>query len=200
MPNHFFTIGLCARDWKRLRDEKGEDYDYDDIDLSPINGANFANLVNPLPDELKGIIAASERYRYRHKTTGEFWTIDANGPPIDEKEEWERVILTEEETEKLQEKYGAVDWYGWQINNWGTKWGTYSTKVTTISSDGNPLLIQFESAWGPPSPEMMRKIEDYICKTYYLKNIRWLGHDPYDGNVIDIEIQESNLTTHNQSV
>lgn len=77
-------------------------------------------------------------------------------------------------------------WYEWSIDNWGTKWGTYNTKVHELGGDGSPILIEFHSAWGPPNPETMRKITEYLCETYCLKNIKWIGHDPYDGSIFDV--------------
>jgi len=50
------------------------------------------------------------------------------------------------------------DWYGWQIDNWGTKWdigadmGTdreeyHGLKATRV---GNQVSCSFDSAWSPP--------------------------------------------------
>lgn len=45
------------------------------------------------------------------------------------------------------EKYGAKDWYDWQVSNWGTKW--------EVSPHGSTFDIDcfecfFDSAWSPP--------------------------------------------------
>jgi len=51
------------------------------------------------------------------------------------------------------------DWYGWQIDNWGTKWdigadmGTdkeeyHGLKATRV---GNQVNCSFDSAWSPPT-------------------------------------------------
>jgi hypothetical protein len=53
------------------------------------------------------------------------------------------------------------DWYGWQINNWGTKWdigadvGTdreeyHGLKATRVGRVGNQVNCSFDSAWSPP--------------------------------------------------
>lgn len=50
------------------------------------------------------------------------------------------------------------DWYGWRVDNWGTKWdvgadvGTekeewYGLKATVV---GNEATCSFDSAWSPP--------------------------------------------------
>ena len=185
MPNHFLTVGLCGRDYNRLEAVGKEDYD--EIDFEPLKGANLCELITKLPDELQGIVSSNPKCRYVHKATGEV-SKDSNGPMGDDRDQWERVPLTDAEVAELVEKYGAADWYDWQGKNWGTKWGTYSLKVHELGGDGSPILIEFQTAWGPPTAEVMRGIDGYLCETYFLKNIKWFGHDPYDNNTIDIEI------------
>lgn len=185
MPNHFLTVGLCGRDYARLEALGKEDYD--EIDLQPLIGANLCELICKLPEELEGIVASNPKCRYRHKQTGE-WSKDCNGPMGDDREQWERVELSNDQVAALEAKYGAADWYDWQSKEWGTKWGTYQLKVHEMGGDGSPLLIEFQTAWGPPTPEMMRKIDTYLCETYCLKNIKWIGHDPYDNDTLNIEI------------
>lgn len=49
-------------------------------------------------------------------------------------------------------KYGYADWYEWQYNTWGTKWGDCRTEIDEVfvREDGvAQCLIQFETAWGP---------------------------------------------------
>jgi hypothetical protein len=190
MPNHFLTIGLCARDYDRLEAQGLEDYD--DVDLEPIKGANLCKILMPLPSDLNGIVDGNAPCRFRHKVTGEFHQ-GLNGPIWDRgenDEHWECVVLTKDEISALVAKHGACTWYEWQNENWGTKWGTYDTTYQVLGGDGSPILIEFQTAWGPPSPAMMRKIDDYLCETYYLKDIRWIGHDPSGGSTCDIEVLE----------
>lgn len=186
MPNHFLTVGLCGRDYKRL-DALGKE-DYDEIDLKTLEGANLCELLQKLPEELEGIVASNPKCRYRHKETGE-WSKDCNGPAKD-REQWAKVNLTDAEVAELEAKYGGADWFDWQSKHWGTKWGTYGTKVHELDGDGSPILIEFQTAWLPPNPKMMRKIDDYLCETYCLQNIRWIGHNPYDNSILDIEIAD----------
>jgi len=54
---------------------------------------------------------------------------------------------TEEESAALREKYGADDWYDWQVKNWGTKWNPVDGELD--SNDGR-LFYTFNTAWGPP--------------------------------------------------
>ncbi len=42
-------------------------------------------------------------------------------------------------------QYGAVDWYDWRRNNWGTKWNTTNTE---IPAEG-VAEVYFDTAWSP---------------------------------------------------
>lgn len=177
MPNHFLTVGLCSRDYSNDDDSE--------VDFSPLANANLCELAgNALPEELVGIVATKPPCRYVHKTTGE--KLRTGNSPFDERDQYNRIDLTESEVNSLTEKYGSADWYGWQSDNWGTKWGAYSTKVHEMGGDGSPVMIEFQSAWGPPNSETMEQITEYLCKTYRLASIKWIGHDPSDGSLCDV--------------
>jgi hypothetical protein len=55
----------------------------------------------------------------------------------------------EEVTNQLLEKYGAADWYSWNINNWGCKWNCDAQDWTR--SNDNAISFWFDSPWGPPT-------------------------------------------------
>ena len=62
----------------------------------------------------------------------------------------------QKELEKMYEKniteYGFKDWYEWQYENWGTKWGDCGTYFEHRGMMENGLceqIITFRSAWGP---------------------------------------------------
>ena len=44
-------------------------------------------------------------------------------------------------------KYGYKNWYDWQYDKWGTKWGDCNTYL--LSQIDNQLVFQLESAWSP---------------------------------------------------
>lgn len=180
MPNHYTAVGLMGRG------------NYD-VELEAIkqglDGVNLCEKVAPIPSELRGIIATCKPYRYRHKETGEFWVEDCNGPNKDG-EKYERVDLTEDERNDLLSKFGAVTWYDWCTKNWGTKWGTYSLKVYKLGGDGSPILIEFQTAWGPPNPEVMAKINAWLQENFGLENQKWIGFDPYDDRTHDIKVAD----------
>jgi hypothetical protein len=55
-------------------------------------------------------------------------------------------------TEENIVKYGVPNWYEWQYQYWGTKWGDVRTEIDEPFTQENgkaQCLIQFETAWGP---------------------------------------------------
>lgn len=188
MPNHFLVVGLCSRNFNRLSKVNKE---ASDISFAELTNANLCSLAIPMPSELNGIVVSNQLFRYQHKVTKELWLEDCNGPPLGESAAWERAPLTTQEVQSLAYKYGAADWRSWAQENWGTKWGTYGTKVYDMGGDGAPVLIEFQCAWRPPGPKAMAAIEVYLCENYYLEDIRWIGHDPAVGLTVDIELDFS---------
>lgn len=115
-------------------EKAGEDFD-------------FNNFI-PLPEDLRGIVAGSttvngERvncYRRRSKETGEI-VEDFNF----NRDEAEIEVIPEERQKELIAKYGAINWYDWNIKNWGTKWGACDSRVERSEN-----AIYFDTAWSPP--------------------------------------------------
>jgi hypothetical protein len=50
------------------------------------------------------------------------------------------------------EATGYSNWYEWSIDNWGTKWDACEPEVHIF---GAQILIDFNTAWGRPSPWQM---------------------------------------------
>lgn len=40
-------------------------------------------------------------------------------------------------------KYGAIDWYDWRCDNWGTKWNAHNTDLLNIEN----AEVYFDTAW-----------------------------------------------------
>jgi hypothetical protein len=51
---------------------------------------------------------------------------------------------------KIFEEYGHIDWYSWSIQNWGTKWNSYSFKM--IKQSKTMVEFNFDTAWSFPEP------------------------------------------------
>ncbi len=60
---------------------------------------------------------------------------------------------------KMIEKYGASDWYGWRLKNWGTKWDTTDAELTTWEK--HELIYNFETAWSPPIEWLAKASANY---------------------------------------
>lgn len=105
------------------------------------------------------------------------------------------------------------DWYGWCVDNWGTKWdvgadvGTekeerYGLKATVVD---NEATVSFDSAWAPPVPVYHELVElGYRVHASYFEpgmgfcGIYNDGHDNYieytDHDMIPVAIwNEYNL-------
>ena len=62
-------------------------------------------------------------------------------------------------------KFGAPDWYSWQIKNWGTKW---DVDAFQIERAGDTLTVSFDSAWAPPITAYNRLVEmGFEVQAYY---------------------------------
>lgn len=68
-------------------------------------------------------------------------------------------------------KYGAINWYDFACENWGTKWGAYD--VIVLHEDDKRLALEFNTAWSPPEP-----IFDELVKRGYKVNCIWQDEDP----------------------
>lgn len=64
--------------------------------------------------------------------------------------------------------YGALDWYGFNCNNWGTKWN--SCEGTLIDESDTELQYDFQTAWSMPFPIFCKLTEifkDITIKVEY---------------------------------
>jgi len=67
--------------------------------------------------------------------------------------------LTQELIDEYNRKFGACDWYGWHLANWGTKWNACDVYV---SDD----FISFSTAWSTPFDLMVKLSEKYPKATF----------------------------------
>ena len=58
------------------------------------------------------------------------------------------------------------NWYGWNVNNWGTKW---DTGVEITDQSDNEIVLTFDTAWGPPTGFYSYLVEElgYGVEAYY---------------------------------
>ena len=99
------------------------------------------NMIDAIPEELRRITASPEvisEKEYEALPDKEKWGIDNN-----------RRYITQKEHDDFMRKYGAVDWYDWSVENWGTKWSACRTSI--LSKKEGEVIIEFETAWQEPS-------------------------------------------------
>lgn len=64
------------------------------------------------------------------------------------------------------DKYGYPDWYHWAIDRWGSKWGCYD--CSRWKKYGEGWIINFQSAWSPPSPAIKELAIQYPALRFNL--------------------------------
>ena len=70
---------------------------------------------------------------------------------------------------ELIEKYGYDEWYGWAVNNWGTKWSLHADAIEVIDDD-DEIVYHFSTAWSPPQgihQELQKKFPDLGISWFY---------------------------------
>ena len=91
--------------------------------------------------------------------------------------------------EELIKKYGYSDWYGFCVNEWGTKWdvGGDDYGTPTITEDGK-MIAGFDSAWAPPTNAMEKLAAmGFTVKLYYYEPGMcfagiWEGNEDYSND------------------
>lgn len=98
-------------------------------------------------------------------------------------------------------KYGAKDWFDWQVQNWGTKWdvsegvtGGITARIVEQSEDGKTVKLGIDTAWSPPLRfyELLTGEFDFHVEAYYYESgCAFCGYWSSDGDDDTYEIQPS---------
>jgi hypothetical protein len=82
-----------------------------------------------------------------------------------------------------KEKYGYTDWYGWAVDNWGTKWAPDFD--LQLSDDGTTIEFQGDSAWSPPTHLFINISKMFpsvlIDHSYIEEGMAFVGFSVYKG-------------------
>lgn len=62
---------------------------------------------------------------------------------------------------------GIVCWYSWNVENWGTKWGGYSTEIEPLP--GDLCKLTFQTAWSHPYPIIEKLAEMFPDEEFEVK-------------------------------
>lgn len=60
-------------------------------------------------------------------------------------------------------RYGSVNWYDWDLENWGTKWNANETVIDSV-------VIEFQTAWSIPLPiyvKLSKQLPDEVIEVIY---------------------------------
>lgn len=119
-------------------------------------------LIKPMPEILGRMVSPHEIVDTQEEADQKNAEYNAN--PISKMFDDENVekirFITREQQVALITEHGAVDWYGWSVENWGTKWGGYSHSHYELGFyqpyREDPAYgrvdLRFETAWSQPVP------------------------------------------------
>ena len=155
MPNHVTNIltitGDEAEVKKCLAEIKTEIEGY-------VRFIDFNTFI-PIPKELEGTtcptkILSQEEYddqekRIAHNELTEIeknWGISRG--------------ITQAMSNEYKKRFGADNWYDWQVSNWGTKWNAYDQIFNEESN-----TITFDTAWSTPQQAMIHLSTKYPTLT-----------------------------------
>lgn len=181
MPNHITNIltisGEEAEVQKCLAEIKTEQEGY-------VRHIDFNTFI-PIPKELEGTtsptkIISQEEYDAQEKRI-------ANDELTDIEKQWgiSRGI-TRAMSNEYKAKFGADNWYDWQVHNWGTKWNAYDQ----IFEEGSNI-ITFDTAWSTPQQAMYHLSSKYPTLTFEVQFAdEDLGHNVGNYTFKDGEIVE----------
>jgi hypothetical protein len=61
---------------------------------------------------------------------------------------------------------GLIDWFSWNIGNWGTKW---NVSGCDIKDEDKSITVWFETAWSPPIPILVALTKKYTGLSFTLE-------------------------------
>ncbi len=134
------------------------------------SGIDLGKL-NPTPEILTKVHASSPAYLVRDRETDEFvkqnvWDMETEDRELfhdtNTHPKYEQVEIVEgtDIYKELMDKYGALSWYDWNVNNWGTKWNP-TTELSEVTVDEYGFEINVMSAWCPPEQLLQLLADKY---------------------------------------
>lgn len=139
--------------------------------IAGINDKNIIESYLPCPQELRDTVSG--------------WSND-------EAEQAER----EKKYEANIAKYGSKDWYDWQYEQWGTKWGdcqTHFEPMTELSNGKWEVSFYFQTPWGTASVAF-RKISAMFPTLRFV-----FEHDEEAGFFAGVEAMENGVVIFDEA-
>jgi hypothetical protein len=156
MPNHITNILVISGDEaevkKCLAEIKAEEEGY-------VRFIDFNTFI-PIPKELVGTRSPTKFISQAEYDAQE--ARIANNELTDIEKDWgiSRGI-TKAMSQDYIKRFGADNWYDWQLHNWGTKWNAYDQVFNEASN-----TITFDTAWSTPQEAMIHLSKKYPTLTF----------------------------------
>jgi hypothetical protein len=63
----------------------------------------------------------------------------------------------------------SADWYDWNCQNWGNKWGCYNVSISVLDYDNKMIALFYDTAWSTSTPFWIKVTSEFdiMVKNYY---------------------------------
>lgn len=117
---------------------------------------NWCNNVLTIRGKQEDLLAFKQKLEETKPENGHVCLFQTFIPTPDEIKNTQSPNKDQENAKYLFEKYGATDWYNWQIQKWGIKWGCCNayweseTPINTYHDDELfDMILHYDTPWGP---------------------------------------------------
>lgn len=144
-------------------DEESINTIFEKVKSHNLNGSDYYQIalgLYPMPNDITYVMGTSGSEQYavlQEKVVRPPSTMNYVNGNYDERIKF--VDLTTGEKQLLMEDHGATNWYDWNIQNYGTKWGDVDTELVT--HEDSKLEFVFRSPWNHSAVLAQRISEDY---------------------------------------
>lgn len=188
MPNHINSqveITGAKTKMKKLIKDLGITLDLEALD----NKFDF-NAIVKTPEELLDTVSPTKVYETQAEVDAE------NERHQGVWKNKQTAALLKSEADRRMDEYGALNWYDWSYNNWGTKWNAYEVRLIDWSE--TKLVVDIQTAWDTPH-KIWEKLEEMgftVRGVYYgeMEGYEYIGDggEAFDA-YIDVTIEYNNL-------
>jgi len=128
------------------------------------------NSFLPMPEELKSVTSPA-RIITKAELKKELKELDNPDRP---KYLGRSTGITQEMSDDYEERFGSNNWYDWALSNWGTKWGSYETRLISQEPDVEKpqyvrVKIEFQTAWSSGAASIQFLSDMFPAFVFHLK-------------------------------
>jgi hypothetical protein len=144
------------------------------------------NCIDPMPKELARI--STGHTTINGQSFDHWYEVGEGGAPEG---------ITPEMMAEIRAKTGAVSWYDWSCDHWGTKWNACHAEAAEYSATKGraEVVYRFDTAWAPPEPALC-KLSAMFPKLHF--HLRW--EDEGDGYTHDWTFRAGKITSQDDSI